>query len=318
MIGSRWLALVALAGVVTATGCSDEGGSTLSGELGYASFRWLCAGDGDVACVEGRVEGFPPDVALSSTFEIGVRLAESVPVRTGSLRLAGSSRATQVSSGWVTEDYDYGYDYDSDTDYDYGYDRTQPEASGTFTANEEGEVSVLGLADDDTVADYATVSIRQVTSLAVVRACDGDPECDVDEHDGDVVSRMNVGEVVKLRVEPYASGALLAGHLEYQWASLEPEVAEISSAGGNLIRLTARRSGTAYIEVEGGGHQDTVAVEVLTSGGPQRRPPDPGGTGGETDTDMGTDTDTGTDADTGTGSGTDTDAGTGTTTGGMQ
>ena len=295
-------------GVALSAGCRDDGGGGSSGTLGYADFRWQCAGPGDVMCASGRADGFPRTVALGSEFELGFVLV-GVPSRVdpGWIELAGSSRAALLSSNRYDDGHGYG-------------DDPEPEPTATLRADEVGSISLLALAQDETVADFVTLSIRPVTSLAVVLDC---PD-DVCEGDGEVVEEGRAGTSVALRVEPYGDGELLVGTLEYEWSSLDPEVAELGGdPTGNQARLYLRREGTAYVRVRTGDVEDTVAVTV-TSNGPRRTRPGPGG--GETETDTDTDTDGHTDSTGTTGSGTDTDAstdtdtdaGTGTSTGGMQ
>ncbi|MCX4239941.1 hypothetical protein [Paraliomyxa miuraensis] len=306
MIASRWSTVGALLGVAMTGSCTEVGGSGSSqGELGYGSFRWQCAGAGDITCVEGRVTGFPTKVALGSEVEMSFGLGSSVPVRTGWLELAGSSRARELSRSSNPS-----YDYIPDCDLDYDFDCDPVGATARYQAQESGLVSVLGLADDGTVADFVTLSIAPATSLAVVRA---------DAYDGDVVTHGDVGATIDLRVEPYASGQLLVGHLDYSWVSLEPSVAAFVSTEGHLATLELRQAGTAYVQVQGGGREDTIAIEVLSSNdGPERRPPG-GDSADETEggtTDAGTDTASGSDSGTATGE-TSTETGTG-STGGMQ
>jgi len=280
--------------------CSDDGGGGPSrGDLGFAEFRWQCAGPGDVACVPDRLAGFPRGVAVGASVEASFVLGAEVPseLEAGWIELVGPKvELLSSASGDASYDYDGGL-----------------EPSARLQAHEDGEATLLAMAQDETVADYATLSLRSVTSLAVVRDCQS-REC-YDAVDGEVVGSVSTGREIDVRVEPYGEGLLLVGHIDYAWESLTPDVATVVAGDGNVATLDLLREGTAYVQVTGGGAQDTVAIEVM-SAGPHRRPPGSGDTGTETGT--GTGTDTGTETETGTDTGTDTDAGTGTTTGGTQ
>lgn len=302
-MGLRWIEVGALLGVALAAACSDDGGggSPAHGDLGYATFRWECAGPGDIACLPEKVEGFPRTVALGARFEASFVLDDSVPIQleAGRLDLVGP-KASLVSS---TEG---GYDYEGSVG-----------PSATLSALEAGQITLRAMAQDDSVADYVTLSLLPVTSLAVVRDCI--VEGCSDGIDGGAVGPVIVGEDIGLRAEPYGDGALLVGSLDYGWESLSPEVATVGSDGGHRATLEPLREGTAFVRVTAGEVEDTVAIMVV-SNGPHRRPGSDGMDTDGTDTD-GPDTgDTGTASGTGTGSdtdpGTDTDAGT--TTGGMQ
>lgn len=308
-----------LLGVAMAAGCrDDDDGGGGRGELGYASFRWGCAGEGDVACVDERVRGFGNEVALGSVFEVGFGLASHVPVDAGGLELAGGSRASAPSNHPASHPYANGYGHDG-CDYDYddpacGYSFG---GTGSFSADETGQVTLLALADDGTVADFVTLWITTVSSLAIVRDCQ-DESC---EADGDVVATAEVGEDLALRVEPYRGGELLVGHLDYAFRSLDPEVAQISAQQGHRATVQLLRAGTAFVQVEGGGRTDTVAITVVSEGPQRRRPDGPGdddGSTGGSGTDTGTATDEGSGTETDTDTETDTGTETGTSTGGMQ
>jgi hypothetical protein len=307
MIGLRWARIGAALAVGLAAGCSDDGGGgPSSGDLGFATFRWQCAGLGDVACVAERVAGFPRGVAVGASFEASFVLDGNVPreLEAGWIELVGP-KAELLSS----MSGDEGYDYEGGL-----------EPSARMQAHEQGDVTLMAMAQDETVADYTTLSLRPVTSLAVVRDC-RNRDCG-GAVDGDAVGSVSTGLELDVRVEPYGEGVLLVGHLEYTWQSLTPDVAAVVSSDGNVVTLDPRREGTAYLQVEGGGVQDTVAIEVV-AGGPHRERPEaadgPGtDTGSDTDTGTGSDTDTGTGSGSSTGTDADTDAGTGTTTGGTQ
>lgn len=305
MMGLHWkrlgrVRMAPLLGVVLATACSDDGSghSPAEGDLGYATFRWECAGPGDIACLPEAVAGFPRTVALGSRFEASFVLDDDVPreVEAGWLDLVGS-KAELVSS---TEG---SYDYEGAVG-----------PSATFHASEAGQITIRAMAKDDSVADYVGLSLQPVTSLAVVRDCTVEA-CPTG--DGSTVGPVTVGERVDMRAEPYGDGALLVGDLVYGWESLAPEVATVSFDGGHRATLELLREGTAFVRVTGGGVEDTVAIMVVSEG-PHRRRPGADGSGTDTGTGGtgGTASDTGTGSD--TGSGTDTDAGSGTTTGGMQ
>jgi hypothetical protein len=300
--GLRWARVGAALAVACAAACSDrgEGGGPSDGALGFASFRWLCAGSGDVACVPARVEGFSRKVAVGATFEAGFVFRASVP--------------NELSEGWlvpvgptVQRQGSYGGGYGGG----YGYDGSEPEVSASFRALAEGTVTLLAMADDETVADYTVLSLQPVSSLTVVhdcrtRACGSGV-------DGAAPGLVSAGERIDLRAEPYGGGTLLVGHLDYTWESLSPDVAELDSSRGHVATLRAIRAGTASVRVQGGGAEVTVAI-VIVSDGPRR--PRPGGSADtETDTGTGTETDTGTQSGTDTGPSTDGEAGTGTDTG---
>jgi hypothetical protein len=291
----------ALLGVVLATGCRDAGGGGSYGALGFATFRWECAGEGDAACAATDVAGLAGGVALGSTFAVSFVLNDEVPreVEAGWLELVGSSRAQELSSS-------NGSSYD---DYD-----GLRSPSGSFRASAEGQVTMMAFAQDDTVADYTTVWIQPVTSLGVVRDC-RTRTC-VNASDGEALGSVIAGQIIDVRVEAYGDAELLVGAIDYTWESLTPEVAAVVEGGGPVVGLDLLAEGTAYLRVQGGGLEDTVAITVITNGPHRRRP---GESEGETEgsgTDTGTGTESGT--DTGTDTGTETDAATGTTTGGMQ
>lgn len=302
MMGIHWTRR-ALLGVVLATACSDDGGSNSSaqGDLGYATFRWECAGSGDVACLSEKVAHFPRTVAVGARFEASFVLDGSVPseVEAGGLELVGP-KASLVTS---TEG---GYDYQGEVD---------PRA--TFEALEAGPITLRAMAQDGTVADYVGISLQPVTSLAVVRDCV--VEGCIDASDGGAVGPVLVGSLIDVRAEPYGDGALLVGDLDYGWESLTPEVATVSTDGGHRATLLPMREGTAFVRVTAGGAEDTVAIMVVSEG-PHRRRPGADDTGTDTDTgsDTAADTDAGTASGTGTGSDTGTDTDAGTTTGGTQ
>jgi hypothetical protein len=296
----RWTTRVgALLGVALATACSDReaGGGVGSGDLGFATFRWECAGSGDVACVPEQVAGFPRGVAVGASFEASFVLDDDLPrpLEEGWLALVGP-KAEEVSSSPGADGYD-------------GSSRAR------FTALEAGEVTLMAMASDETVADHVTLSLRPVSSLAVVRDCrSGGCEAEVD---GGVVGSASTGERIDVRAEPYGDGVLLVGDLDYTWESLTPELAEVASSYGHVATLELLGEGTAYVRVAGGGAEDTVAITVVSDGPHRRRPGDSTGPGGETEgTSTGTGSESGTTSETGTAS--ETDAGSGSTTGGMQ
>ena len=292
--------------VTLAAACSSRGGGggPSRGDLGFADFRWECAGAGDVACIPDRVAGFPRGVAVGATVEASFVLGDEVPseLEAGWIDLVGpKAELSSSTSGEASYDYESG-----------------PAPRARIHAREEGESTLLAMAHDDTVADYATLWLRPVTSLAVIRHC---PEGEYhDAVDGDVVGPVSSGREIDVRVEPYGDGVLLVGHVDYVWESLTPDVAEVIASDGHVATLGLLREGTAYVQVAGGGVEDTVAIEVVF-GGPHRQRPEPNGTEGtQTGTSTGAETDAQTDTDSSAGSGTDadTDASTGTTTGGMQ
>lgn len=296
----------AVLAVVSTAACSDDdGGGPSDGSLGFATFRWQCAGTGDVACVPGRVDDFPRTVAVGASFEAGFVLDERVPneLEPGRIELVGPKAESSGSYGGS-----YGDSYGDDA---------HTAVSRTFLALEEGEVSLLAMADDETVADYTELSLIPVSSLAVVQDCRA-RECEAGV-DGDAISAVTAGDRIDLRVEPFGGGALLVGDLDYTWESLAPEVAELEVIDGHVATLQGKQAGTAYLRVWGGGVEDTVAIEVVSSGPHRQRPGGSAGSGSDTGT--GTGTDSGTDSGTGTDTeaGTDTDAGSGSgTTGGTQ
>lgn len=290
----------ALLGVVLTTACSDDGGggSPAQGDLGYATFRWECAGLGDVACLPEKVEGFPRTVAVGARFAASFELDGSVPreLRAGWLELVGPKASLRSSN-------EGGYDYEGEV-----------APSATFEALAAGSITLRAMAEDDTVADYVGLSLVPVTSLAVVRDCTA-TTC-ADASDGGAVLSVVVGEEIDVRAEPYGSGALLVGDLDYGWESLAPEVATVGSDGGHRATLHAMQEGTAFLRVTAGGAEDTVAISIVSNGPHRRRPGDDGSDGSS-----GSDSGTAGDSDTGSGTDTDatgTDTGTGTTTGGMQ
>lgn len=296
----RWTRVGALLGVALATACSDRGadGGVGSGDLGFATFRWECAGAGDVACVPEQVAGFPRGVAVGASFEASFVLDDDLPrpIEPGRLELAGS-KAEELSSSPGGDGYD-------------------GSARARFTAREAGEVTLMAMASDDTVADHVTLSLRPVSSLAVVRDCRS-RSCD-EGVDGGAVGSASAGERIDVRAEPYGDGVLLVGDLDYTWESLTPELAEVSISDGHVATLELSGEGTAYVRVAGGGAEDTVAIEVVSDGPHRRRPGDSAGTG--TSTDAGSETGSGSESnsETGTGGETATETGTGSTTGGMQ
>lgn len=305
MIEIPWMKVGAALALALVGACGDDGGHGRGdGVLGFANFRWKCAGPGDIACIPGRVTDFPRGVALGSTFELSFVLHDEVPVDAGWIEPIGSARTELLSSnGGPVDGYDYGHG-------------TTMEPRASFLAREGGEITLLAFANDDAVADYVTLTQLSATRLAVVRDCRVSA-CD----DGVEVGSVFVGTTTDLRVEPYAADQLLVGHVDYEWESLTPELLELD-ANGNVVTLEPLRKGTAYVQVRGAGREETVAIEVLSnvsSEGPHRGPL--GGTEGETEGSTtagsesgsdgtGTGTDTGTDTDPGTTSGTSTTGGT--------
>jgi hypothetical protein len=303
MMGRWTTRLGALLGVALATACSDRGadGGVGSGDLGFATFRWECAGAGDVACVPEQVAGFPRGVAVGASFEASFVLDDDLPrrIEPGRLELVGP-KAEEVSSSPGGEGYD-------------GSSRAR------FTTLEAGEVTLMAMASDDTVADHVTLSLRPVSSLAVVRDCRS-RSCD-GAVDGGAVGSVSAGDRIDVRAEPYGNGVLLVGDLDYTWESLTPELAEVTRSDGHVATLELRGEGTAYVRAAGGGAEDTVAIEVVSDGPHRRRPGESTGSGtdGGSSGSEGSGTDAGSEGSgTDAGSGTDTDAGTGSTTGGMQ
>lgn len=284
------------AGLALALLCGCEGGSgggRGDGELGFATFRWECAGPGDLACITERVESFPRGVALGSTFELSYTLHGHVPVDAGWIEQVGSTHAQELSSSGNYEG-----------DYDYGVE-IEPRAS--YLAQAAGDLTLLALAQDDTVADFITLSIEPVTSLALVRDCRS-RSCS-GESDGDAVGAVLMGSTIDVRAEPFGGGTRLVGDIDYAWESLTPEIAALVQTDGNVATLELLAPGIAYLRVQGVDLEDTVAIEVTSnvmSEGPHRRPPSGETEGGSTD---------GTGTESGTSGGTDTDPGTGTSTG---
>ncbi|MEX1364868.1 MAG: hypothetical protein AB1Z98_17200 [Nannocystaceae bacterium] len=281
--------------LVVVSACSGDGYDPPyrdpSGRLGYAGFRWQCAGAGDLGCSAG--EAFPRGVALGSTYELDGRTTSDAPdgVQVREVRLVAPLRAGSRSGQ-------------------------------RFDALEPGVVAFMALSFDGELVDYTSIEQRPVEGMrlrsadfpAFPSSCDPGSDCADAVWDEPVTDpEFIVGQTTRVRaVVTSASGAPLMGHLAYTWTVGSSSVATLGSDdSGYEIDIDVHSAGRFEITVEAGGWQQTFPFGA-TSEGPRRRRPEPEGTGtgGEHDTDTDTDTE-------GTTGGAETE-GSGTTTAGEQ
>jgi len=292
MLGTRWKNGFVLVGLALGASACPDGShgisNTANGDLGYVDFRWVCTGQGDLACEPDWEDEFSRAVALGSRFDADFLLTTRLPseLDRGALLLSSAGVARSIG--------------------------------GDFEALEEGRFTLMALTSDDAVADFAAVEVRAVDSLRIVRGCStNSSSC------GRLVGEEQaLGEAFDVRVEPYGGDDPLVGDLDgYAWESLTPGRVEISRSAGNGARLHVVAPGPATVEVRLGEISAQLHFSIVSNdedeidpSGPRRTRP--GETGGETEGETeGGSTGGETEGETET----DTDAGTGTsTTGGME
>jgi hypothetical protein len=282
---------VAALALVLAGGCSDSTElaapvQETTGLLGNGVFRWVCLTSADPTCGTGV---FPTMVALNARFDLEFTGSSDLPEDLGLFTLEPVS-PTRLA-------------------------RMNASLEGQLA----GDVSVVALGGGYGI-DYVSLSFLPVDDLLLGEPepepsgpCDDDSNSDgVCDGTGGVVSDPEVslvlGELANVRVRAFGEGADLAGAIEYDFESLTPEIAVLTSAVGRRAQLDVLAMGTARISVRAGDYVEVFEYEV------QEPPPDPGtgtGTAGESegsDTDVGSGSGLDTGTSTGSGSGSDTGA----------
>lgn len=262
-----------------------------SSRLGLAGFRWGCAGVGDLGCSVD--EAFPRTVALGSSYEPRASATSRVPeeVSVSFVQLAAAIRAGRRSGN-------------------------------EFEAVEAGLVTLMAIGPDGEMVDYTEIEQVPVASIDLVDANDPvfPPSCDPGSECFEAVwddppgpLSFVQGQTTEVRAEPHGGGGEhLMGHLSYAWEVTPPSVATLGSDDtGNVVDIDVLRVGQFQVRVTAGGVTQLYTFGAVSEG-PTRRRPEPGGSGGETDTDtdgMDTDTDGTTAATTGGETGTTTGGG---------
>lgn len=276
---------VAALGWALTTGCSGPTDlappvQETTGLLGNGVFRWVCVTYADSTCGTGV---FPTTVALNAGFDLEFTAGSDLPNDLGPFTIEPVSPAR--------------------------LGRVNASLEGQLA----GDVAVVALASGYGI-DYVPLSFRPIDDVLLGETdSDSSEPCDVDVNSdgvcdgtGGVVSDPEVtlvlGELANLRARAFGDGADLAGAIDYNFESLTPEIAVLTSAVGRRAQLDVLAMGTARISVRAGDYVEVFEYEV------QEPPPEPGSTGAEAESG-------GSDTGIGSGSGLDTDTGTGTGTG---
>lgn len=237
---SRWYRR-ALVGVVLALGCGESGPPR--GELGLASFIWICDEGADYGCGRDR---FPDDIAVGSTFEAGFDVARDGVEARYDREVEGASPT------WI-----------------------EPAEDGPgLTARAEGEVALLAVSGG-TLIDFTVVELHEVSRVGLRRPAEEAPDCldnDDDEwnDDEDELEPCMPGGILDraedpdapftiLEIEPHTARLLeaiplsgsrpLAGRFDYTWTSLDPARLVVSPRGRGRVWLDFRSSRAAELQV---------------------------------------------------------------------
>ncbi|MEM9462283.1 MAG: hypothetical protein AAGF11_49475 [Myxococcota bacterium] len=269
---SRWVRR-ALVGVVLALGCGESGPPR--GELGLASFLWICDEGADYGCGRDR---FPDDIAVGSTFEAGFDVARD------GVRAGYGRRVEGASPTWIG-----------------------PAEDGTgITARAEGEVALLAVGGG-TLIDFTMVDLHEVSRVGLRRPAEEAPDCLEDDDkneredqwddDGDEPEPCMPGGILDrsedpdapftiLEIEPQTarlleaiplSGSLpLAGRFDYTWTSLDPTRLVVSPRERGRVWLDFRGPELAELQVTTNDASYVVGVRAPASD----EVPDPHRTGG--------------------------------------
>jgi uncharacterized membrane protein YgcG len=278
--------LAALAGSSCSSSGDDEPFPESRGELGFATFEYVCLTTSDARCEAVR---FPRFLANGGEFDATVYLDSRLPD-------AVSSRGIEPASpNLITEEL------------------------GILTARRPGVVALLALGNDNSIIDYINVYVLDVDRLAI-RATSNQPSCDPFDCE-DVVGSAGTfvlvpGQNLRVAPLPFGYGELLAGSLTYSWEALDPEILGVQEENGGTALLQPQQVGEARINVTTGNLTETIVLHVTEAPPPPAT--DDGTTGG---TDGGTDpTGSGSDGSgsgsDGSGSGSGSDGGSGSSSGG--
>jgi hypothetical protein len=238
----NWRALSAFAlGATLLAGCSDVGPddpSYRAGELGNGGFTMIC--DDSVTCrpYSNDAEKFPKAIALSSKFRLryipkpdsnglNIRINEKAPP-TG-------SHIAPVSEDYITRSFD-----------------------GELVAKKAGYATIMARTAQGSIMDFTTVRIRTPEELVVY---------DANYQGGDSPPRirepkLKVGDRVSWRVFARAGSENLAGEIQTDWHSPDPDIADVEDFSTGKGVVVAKAVGTTTLTIEGGSFRLELPVEV--------------------------------------------------------
>lgn len=256
-------------GVVLAAGCSDYGPPR--GELGLASFSWVCDEGADHGCDQER---FPDDIAVGSTFEASFSVAREDIGRGSYGEVEGASPS------WIEP----------------------AELGAGLMARAPGEVALLATRGG-TLIDFTMVDLHEVSRVALRRPAEEDPDCqdvgDEDERDDDeaepppcmpgpildrsedletpyTIAELEPQTARMLEAIPLSGSLPLAGRFDYTWTSLDPTRLTVSPRSRGRVWLDFHGPLAAELQVTMNGSSHVVLVRAPGSD----EVPDPYRTGG--------------------------------------
>lgn len=213
------------------------------GELGDGDFRYLCVGTSDAQCdigEEGAEKAFQ-GIALDA--RIGVQYVPDFP---------GALRDFTV----------FGHDrVDNLRDDALGVTVITPRVPG-FTALFALYAPIAG-GSSPGIEDILHVVVREPKGLQISQR---EPSGSFNGSFGGLSVSVGLSAPLTLRVAPIdADGNILAGALDCEWVSADPDIAEIvSDPTDNVIDVQPKRSGAATFTVTLGAQ--TASVDVAVGG----------------------------------------------------
>jgi hypothetical protein len=231
------MVLTAVTACVLAAGCSIADPGTKPGELNNGGFHFSC--DDAVACGKytDTAVKFPDAVALGSTFAVtfttgsnqsglDIHFNESLPNR--------GITVSPVSEVYISR----------------GVTGLVAVKSGYATLNARDAAGHL--------VDYTVIRVAKPDALVVYSA----DQAGSTATPLDTIDLSLSGPNKSFRAFAQQNKANLAGSLQVEWTTSNPNVAEISSTTNGIVTLAPRSAGSAMLIVTGGAFTQQVPIKV--------------------------------------------------------
>jgi hypothetical protein len=218
-------------------GCSDNPPSGSSaykaGELGNGSFLFAC--DDSVACdrwTTNNAADFPKQIATGAVFDVRfVENGQQGTITTNDQKYAGVTSqpvAPYVSSG--------------------------PDG---FVTDQPGFGVIMAKDGRGYVIDYATITIVKPDSLVVYDASYKGNNPTAHE-----ALTLKVGDAPSFRTVAQYSLEAVAGSIQVQWTSADPQIVQVQSYSRGVVTLSAKGVGSTKLTAAGAALTKDIPVEV--------------------------------------------------------